>query len=305
MLYLKRNKITITVFLIFVLGILSIHFYLPRIFIEPNNVIVKILNKFSNKLSPNDFDLDSSKFEIFTKDGYKLRAFKIYSKDSKNKGTVIFLHGIRAYKEHFLPICKLLSQKGFNSVIIDLRAHGESGGTYCTFGSKEKHDIVALIDIMMLDKRLNKNIGIWGQSLGGAIALQTMAIDKRIQYGIIESTFSDLNDVSEEYLKRLLKIDNTILINYLLKRVNSIAEIKDVKPKEAVKNVTQPIVLVHGKCDKRINIYHARLNFENIKSIDKTFIQIEKGTHLNIWEQGGTEYFKSILSFLESNSKIQ
>ena len=68
--------------------------------------------------------------------------------------------------------------------MLNLRGHGESRGTYCTFGYKEKYDIVSVIDEIMLDKRLSKNIGIWGQSLGGAIALQTMAIDKRIKYGV-------------------------------------------------------------------------------------------------------------------------
>jgi dipeptidyl aminopeptidase/acylaminoacyl peptidase len=196
----------------------------------------------------------------------------------------------------------LLSERGFNSVILDLRGHGASGGTYCTFGHKEKHDIVSVVDAIMLDKRLSKNIGVWGQSLGGAIALQIMAIDKRIKYGVVESTFSDLKDVSAEYLKRLLKIDNTLISNYLLQRVYSIADIGQVKPKEIVKEITQPIILVHGMKDKRINIYHALLNYENITSKDKTLLQIENGTHLNIWKKGGGKYLHTIFSFLDRNS---
>ncbi len=300
---MNRRKFIIKVVTVCVLAILFIHFYLPRIFIEPNNIIVKLLNKSPNKLTPKAFLLDFNKMEVFTKDGFKISGYKIYSQTSKNKGTIIFLHGIRAYKEHFLPMSKLLSKRGFNSVIIDLRGHGESGGTYCTFGQQEKHDIVSIIDVIMLDNRLSKNIGVWGQSLGGAIALQTMAIDKRIKYGIVESTFSDLKDVSEEYLKRLLKVDNKFLTKYLLQRVYDIAEIEKVKPKEIVKNITQPIVLVHGTNDKRINIYHALLNYKNIKSKDKTLLQIESATHLNVWKQGGAKYFKTIISFLEFNNK--
>jgi len=302
--YIKKHIVVTAGSLIILTGILSVHFYLPRIFIEPNNIVVKLINKAPKKLNPDDFGLENSELEVYTKDGYKLKAYKIYSEVAKNKGTIIFLHGIRAYKEHFLPMCKLLSQKGFNSVIVDLRGHGESGGTYCTFGYKEKHDILSMIDMIMLDKRLNKNIGIWGQSLGGAIALQTMAIDKRIKYGIVESTFSDLNDVSEEYLKRLLKLENASISKYLLNRVYDIAEIKskDVCPKEIVKKITQPIVLVHGANDKRINIYHAHLNYKNIKSEDKTFLQIENATHLNVWKQGGSNYFKTLVSFLENNA---
>ena len=141
-----------------------------------------------------------------------------------------------------------------------------------------------------------------GTSLGGAITLQAMAIDKRIKFGIVENTFSDLNDVSEEYLQRLLKVNNKVLSNYLLQRVYTIAEIGAVQPKEIAKDITQPIILVHGIKDKRIDIYHALLNFENIKSKDKTLLQIKNANHLNIWKKGGVQYFKTIFSFLELNS---
>ncbi len=301
-LFIKRHQVKTVLITTVILGALFIHFYVPRIFIEPNNIIVKLLNKSPNKLTPEAFLLDYEDVEIFTDDGFKLIGYKIYAE--KNKGTIIFLHGIRAYKEHFLPMCKLLSKQGFNSVIIDLRGHGNSGGSYCTFGYKEKHDIVSLVDAIVLDKDLSKNIGIWGQSLGGAVALQTMAIDKRIKYGIVESTFSDLNGVSKEYLKRLLKVHNSILSNYLLQRVYDIAEIEidKVKPKEIATDITQPIILVHGIEDNRINIYHALLNFENIKSKDKTLLQIEDANHLNVWKKGGSQYFETIFSFLEFNS---
>jgi alpha-beta hydrolase superfamily lysophospholipase len=302
---IKRNKIKTSFTFILLFNILFIHFYLPRIFIEPNNIVVQLLNKSPNKLSPEAFSLDYKTMNIYTDDGLKLSAYKIYSEHLKSKGTIIFLHGIRAYKEHFLPMCKVLSKKGFNSIIVDLRGHGESGGKYCTFGYYEKHDIVSLLDAAMLDKRINKNIGVWGQSLGGAIALQTMAIDNRIKFGIIESTFSDLNSVSEEYLTRLIKINEKSISNYLLKRVYEIAELESekVKPKESVKKIVQPILLVHGTKDNRIDSYHALKNFNNLRSKNKTFIQIKGANHINVWKRGGSAYLNKVFSFIKSNSE--
>ena len=119
----------------------------------------------------------------------------------------------------------------------------------------------------------------------------------------IESTFSDLKDVSEEYLKRLLKLENTIISDYLLQRVYTIAEIDKVKPKKIVKDITQPIIFSSWATnDKRINIYHAHLNYKNIKSKDKILLKIENATHLNIWKKGGYQYFKTVFSFFEHNS---
>jgi len=301
---IKRHKIKTGLIICAVFNILFIHFYLPKIFIEPNNIIVKLINKSPLKLNPKSFNLNYEAFQTLTKDHLKIKGYKIFTKQKNSNGTIILLHGIRAYKEHFIPICKLLSVKGYNSVIIDLRGHGESEGKYCTFGQNEKHDIISIVDEIIADNRLNNNLGIWGQSLGGAIALQTLEIDNRIKFGIIESTFSDLDIVSKSYLKRLLKIDNNIISNYLINRSNEIGNFDSskIRPMNSAKKITQPILLVHGTKDKRINIKHAELNFKNLKSSNKYFLKIKNANHLNVWKKGGNQYFKQVLSFIEKSS---
>lgn len=298
----KRNKIKTGLLICLVFNILFIHFYLPKIFIEPNNFIVKLIHPDPLKLTPKSLSLNYDKLSIVTKGGINIKGYKIYTQRRTSKGTIILLHGIRAYKEHFLPVCKLLNNKGYDCVIIDLRGHGESDGKYCTFGYYEKYDIVSIVDEIKTDKRLNNNIGIWGQSLGAAISLQALAIDKRINFGIIESTFSDLDEVSSAYIKRLLKIENKTLSQYLIRRSNVIGEFDSstIQPKESAKEITQPILLVHGTKDKRINIRHAETNFKNLKSSNKTLLKVNNANHLNVWKKGGGKYFNKVFSFIES-----
>jgi alpha-beta hydrolase superfamily lysophospholipase len=47
-------------------------------------------------------------------------------------GTIILLHGIRGYKEHFTALAAMLNRQGYNTLALDLRAHGDSEGDYCT-----------------------------------------------------------------------------------------------------------------------------------------------------------------------------
>lgn len=300
---IKRNKIKTALLFCLIFNILFIHFYLPKIFIEPNNFIVKLINGNPIKIHPKSLELKNESFEILTNDNLKIRGFKIFTKQKNAKGTIILLHGIRAYKEHFLVICKMLSKIGYNSVIIDLRGHGESEGKYCTFGYNEKYDIKKVVNEIINDKRLNNTIGIWGQSLGGAISLQTLAIDKRIKFGIVESTFSDLDLVSKAYISRLLKIDNELVTNYLINRSNIIGRFDSskIKPKESAKNITQPILLVHGTKDKRINIKHAEINFKNLASQNKTLLKIKDANHINVWKKGRAKYFNQVFNFIEKH----
>ncbi|MFT6411105.1 MAG: alpha/beta superfamily hydrolase, partial [Flavobacteriales bacterium] len=79
-------------------------------------------------------------------------------------------------KEFQLKYAEAFVDLGLNVVVFDLRAHGQSGGENCTYGYCEKHDVSSIID-WLTASGVEGQIGLYGTSLGGAIALQTAAID--------------------------------------------------------------------------------------------------------------------------------
>ena len=125
---------------------------------------------------------------------------------------------------------------------MDLRAHGKSGGTHCTFGVKEKNDISELINVLEKKENIDDNIGIWGQSLGGAIGLQAIGNDKRIKFGIIESTFSDFKTITNDYFNYHIGFNVKLLTNYLVSRAGKIADFapEDAKPEKYCTKIKQP-----------------------------------------------------------------
>lgn len=174
-------------------------------------------------------------------------------------------------------------------VAVDLRAHGNSGGKYCTFGLLEKIDLKNFIMYLLETEKINKNIGIWAQSLGGAIALQCMAKDKRIKYGIIESTYSRLDVVIKEFFSNYLSLEQDFVVDYLMSRLANIGEFNPdlVNPIDYCKNIDEPILLVHGIEDGRISTHHGKRNFEEMKTANKEFISIQNANHTNLWRTGG------------------
>lgn len=300
----KRKLILFVAFCFFV--VLFIHFYVPRFISEINNPIIELLR--NNKASfQSGFESNSSvgKFiEIHTEEKLKLSAYLTYSKLDITKGTVILLHGIRSQKEHFVELSNNLSQLGYNAVALDSRAHGQSEGTHCTFGVKEKIDVSRLIDYLNKEENIYENIGLWGQSLGGAIALQSMANDPRIKFGIVESTFSDFGTISNDYFDFHLGFSFKPLSSYLVNRAAQIADFDaaDARPSKYCGELHQPILLVHGDQDQRIDIKYAKENFEKIASTQKEFITVEGAGHLNLWAIGKEVYFKQAYNFLNSNT---
>jgi alpha-beta hydrolase superfamily lysophospholipase len=304
----KKRKIFKRIFFVLTIsGLLFLHFYVPRFITEIKNPLIQLIKGnylitavpiFENN------ELNGKYINFNSFDDAKLSSYLTYSSLDSIKGTIILLHGIRSNKESFIVLSNKLSKLGFNSVALDSRAHGQSGGTHCTFGVKEKKDVSELISVLSEKEGITKNIGVWGQSLGGAIGLQALGNDKRIKFGIIESTFSDFKIITNDYFNYHAGFNIRPLTNYLVYRAGQIAEFdpNEAKPIKYCENIEQPILIVHGNKDERINIQYGKDNFSKIPSTKKEFIEIKNANHLNVWKTGGDEYFERIIKFIKENT---
>ncbi|HLO57271.1 MAG TPA: alpha/beta fold hydrolase [Bacteroidales bacterium] len=287
--------------LLMAIGLFCFNYYGARAIIQVRGDFVDFLRPVNAGLIPDtaDFPLNYQDISCKTNDGLTLKGYIVRTDSINQKGTVFLVHGIRAYKEHFLPVARMLSDSGYNAVLIDLRAHGKSEGKYCTFGYLEKQDLTILIDTILNEKNLSSDIGIWGQSLGGAVALQTLAIDDRLKFGIIESSFSDFRITVHDYFKHFAGFDIPFLTDYLVHRAEKIGSSADqVVPEQSAVNIHQPVLIVHGNMDDRINITYGKRNYTNLSG-PKEFIELP-ATHLDVWQVGGEDYFKRVFGFLET-----
>ena len=258
--------------------------------------------KFKNILKANDLLGDSvnwKKIIIKTKDSLSLEAYYILSNQQKN-GTIIMLHGIADNKESMISISNFFNSLGFNTLLLDLRAHGDSQGEYCTFGYYEKYDVMTVIDTLSAIDTI-KNIGIWGHSLGGAIAIQTIGIDKRLKFGIIQSTFDELRKVILEYSADMFfGLKSEFIVNYILEKSEVIANFKvdSVKPSNFAKNINVPMLYFHGNQDEKIPIEFNKNNFQNTNSKFKKFVVIDGAKHNDLWLKQEVLINKEIQKFL-------
>lgn len=290
------------IFLILILLLLTI-----LVFIGVNNIAPSAITqppRINESLTPSKLALKSDPLDLVTTDNINLKGYWIKSMQDTSFGIIILVHGIGGCKEHFLNLSKELSQNGFESIVFDGRAHGESGGEFCTYGYKEKKDIAQIVDKI---KRQSPHlpIGIWGNSLGGAIAIQALEFDKRIEYGIIESTFTDLHQIVYDYQKRILKvIGSRRLSDFALSKAGKLADFdpSKVKPLESVKNIEQPVFIGHGDSDKNISYKYGQQLYDSLKASKKRLVLVKGGGHFDLYDKGGYRYKSAIMDFLEMNT---
>lgn len=293
---MKKKLTYLTLFLAFILilGFIGIHQIAPYAIIQPPRI--------SLPLQPKDLGLESSPLNVQTKDSLALAGYWIKSQQDSTRGIIILVHGIGGCKEHFLDLAKELAEKGIASIVFDNRAHGSSEGQFCTYGFKEKEDIQQIVQHIKAQAP-DLPLGIWGNSMGGAIALQALAIEPRIEFGLIESTFTDLSQIVFDYKKRLLKgFGIRALSDYALERAGVLADFdpNQVKPIQAVGQIEQPIFLAHGDADRNISVQYGKALFEGLKSEQKQLVIVEGAGHFSLYEKGGVEYKEQVLGFVEA-----
>jgi uncharacterized protein len=293
---LRPLKRSLLYMILIVFSLFIIAFVLFAEFGMPYMPIVPVRNKSS--VLPSAYSLKYEKLDIGVDTNLILRGYFIHAV-SRPKATIILLHGISSNKENWLGYAHLLAQNGFNSVVYDQRAHGESDGKFCTFGFYEKLDVSKIIDTLM-ERNDTLPIGIQGASLGGAVALQALGHDKRLSFGIVESTFNTLENVIEEYGYDYFKFRSRWLARHVLSKSALIARFRpfEIKPVDACRDIEQPILMVHGDADEKIPIAFNRENFAALKSVDKDFFVVHGAGHDNVGEIGGDNYRQKIFGFL-------
>jgi len=151
---------------------LLFNYWGPRLIVQVKfgNASKVVTELVSEQRQVANYSQDFKRMMIESNDGLKLAGLLLKTETNPVKGTVIMVHGIRSSKEYLLPMAQWLNQRGYNALLVDQRAHGESEGKYCTFGFHEKQDVCLWVDELVSEEAVNTPIGIWGQSLGGAVA---------------------------------------------------------------------------------------------------------------------------------------
>ncbi|WNJ20812.1 alpha/beta fold hydrolase [Pontibacter sp. G13] len=222
------------------------------------------------------------------------------------QANIILLHGISGSKEKQLGFGLRLAQRGIRALVVDHRAHGTSEGTYCTYGFYEKQDVSLWVEKMEA-LYPDESIGVWGHSLGGAIATQTLAIDQRLDFGIIESAFADLPTIVNDYQARIFGFPLPFIAAWSLDRAGEVAAFDPqlVSPATDAKEIIQPVLVVHGDADLHISAEYGKRIYEAIPHSRKAWIPIEGASHYDVQKVGGQPYFDRLVAFILSHRATQ
>ncbi|MFC4634359.1 alpha/beta hydrolase [Dokdonia ponticola] len=250
---------------------------------------------------PSELGLKAEKASFKINDSIQLKGYWVTPKNNPPKSIMLLLHGIGGGKEHFYELAKSLADQQIASVVYDARGHGESDGNYISYGFYEKEDVSVIVS-KVKERYPDIPLGVWGNSMGGTVALQALAMEPRLNFGVIESTFTDLKTIVNDYQKRYsFGIGLQSICNYALSRAGEIGKFdpSKVRPIDAVKNIEQSIFIAHGTEDPNIKFEYGKALFDNLKTKDKIFYPVQGANHYDLFEVGGDAYTEAVLKFIK------
>src|SRR5437879_10010778 len=96
--------------------------------------------------------------------------------------------------------------------MMDARAHGASDGAMATYGWLERNDSKAIVDALEATEH-PRHLFALGESMGAGIALQSAAVEPRIEAVVAEASFASLREAAYDYagLQRYPLLGMTLL----------------------------------------------------------------------------------------------
>lgn len=127
---------------------------------------------------------------------------------SRNKATILLLHGLADANQDMLLYAEFLAAAGFGIFMIDLRAHGSSDGDTSTNGWREAEDVAGAVDYLLHRIDVDgQKIGALGISLGAQAALRgalkTESIRALVLEGLNPSVLRDHGGRDKFFMGRL------------------------------------------------------------------------------------------------------
>ncbi|HZG57611.1 alpha/beta hydrolase [Paenibacillus sp.] len=237
--------------------------------------------------------------------GYSLYAWFLPSAAGETARTVVFVHGVTSSLHGMLKYAEPFRRRGFNALLYDHRRHGRSGGDFTSYGYYEKRDLAAVVDYAFERGGPSAVVGVFGESMGAATALQYAAEDDRPAFVVADCPYSDFR----EQLAHRLKVEYglppfpLLPLTSLWCKLRAGFRIGDASPMRGIAAVRAPILFVHGEADDYVPpamsaALHARA------AAPKALYLAPGAAHAQSWAQDRDAYERELDAFLRANGLL-
>jgi alpha-beta hydrolase superfamily lysophospholipase len=243
-------------------------------------------------------------FDVRASDGSIVRGWKARSAEPRGDWVLLF-HGVADNRMGVLEHALLLLNAGYDVVMMDARAHGASDGAMATYGWLERNDTRAIVESLEATEH-PRHLFALGESMGAGIALQSAAVEPRIEAVVAEASFANLREASYDYggLRRYPWLGKTLFAAgtwTMIYRAGSLANLppSDVSPEKAVAARAFPVLLICDAADVALPCRHTKRIYDAARGPKQMWI-VPGAFHTAALGYEPVEFRRRVLGFYDS-----
>jgi fermentation-respiration switch protein FrsA (DUF1100 family) len=241
-------------------------------------------------INPSHYLMDYETVTFESPDGLKLSGWMI--PNNRSKSLIIVCHGHGADKGDVLFAAKFLHDNGYQVLLFDFRAHGESEGATATLGWLEPNDLKGAI--AYAKERINpEKIGVLGFSMGGATAITTAGQTDEIQAVVADSAFADRFSLVSKASRLPPPLSYLMPVFAEIQGMN----MRENLPIDYASEISpNALFIIQGDQDHLVDIADAQSLYDRAKDPKELWLP-ENTPHVRAYQTQGKEYERRILEF--------
>ena len=242
---------------------------------------------------------------IRSRDGLNLHALYLAAPQHSGK-LVILHHGFTSHAIDNSTHAKFFHEQGYEVLLLDLRAHGESDGKYVGFGILDRYDTLEWVRYGR--ERVGKDVRIvlHGTSMGGATVLMALGlpeIQESVSAVIADCAYTSPADIFAHVIRKDYHLPPAPIIglNGLYSQHLAGYRFDEYSTLDALRYNRVPVLFIHGKEDKFVPTWMTQKNYDACPS-KKRLLFVENAGHgssvfenLPLYEQTEKEFLADAL----------
>ena len=248
---------------------------------------------------------DGLKFDpvsFSTSDEATIRGWFVYG--TKGAPLVVACHGVGTNREDLQGVTRFLCRAGFNVLVFDFRAHGESSGFKTTFGFREALDVKSAVRFANAHYGQQfQGVGIYAISMGSAAAVLAARQLPEVKAFVLDSPFARFDELVEQQFSHWPKLPRRLfawLARFFGSFFTGVAASKLAPEAYAQDLGMRPVLVFHGNRDTLVPIAQGRKLFEKIPG-PKEFVETTGAAHVQSYAVTGQAYEEKVVGFFRTH----
>ncbi len=208
-----------------------------------------------------------------------------YLSSAESKGTIALFHGYKSNKAALIDRGEFLHSLGYNTLLVDFEASGESEGNVCSIGYHEAGQVARTVQ--WINEHSKGPVILFGNSMGAA-AVMKYACEQDFENQpplMLECPFNSLYETTEARFESM-DLPSFPLAEFLvfwggaINGFNGFAH----NPFEYASNIGSPALFLHGAKDDRVTSIHMQ-QIANAHAGETRLVSFQNAAHEDYFNQ--------------------